>query len=146
MLLVLQAVREDYYFQMYYDDLPIWGFIGKVEKAPGSEEHKYYIFTHVHFDINYNKDKVIEINVATDPNALVSSLLHDPIVSLCYILIPTSSPLICPRTLGGIQISVLMFGRELGFDVVSKLSFSNLSSSKVSVGKEFRCLLFVLNM
>eukprot|EP00884_Botryococcus_braunii_P021685 jgi/Botrbrau1/81/Bobra.0022s0071.1 len=66
-----KAVREDYYFQMYYDDLPIWGFIGKVEKAPGSEEHKFYIFTHVHFDINYNKDKVIEINVATDPSALV---------------------------------------------------------------------------
>lgn len=25
-----KAVKEDYYFQMYYDDLPIWGFIGKV--------------------------------------------------------------------------------------------------------------------
>jgi hypothetical protein len=67
---------------MYYDDLPIWGFIGKVEKAPGSEEHKYYIFTHVHFDINYNRDKVIEINVATDPNALVSAFLS----SACAIL------------------------------------------------------------
>jgi len=27
-----KAVKDDYYFQMYYDDLPLWGFIGKVEK------------------------------------------------------------------------------------------------------------------
>ena len=33
-----KAVEEDYYFQMYYDDLPIWGFIGKIEKIlkPGT--------------------------------------------------------------------------------------------------------------
>lgn len=29
--LLRKAVKEDYYFQMYYDDLPIWGFIGKVK-------------------------------------------------------------------------------------------------------------------
>jgi hypothetical protein len=35
----LQAVKEDWYFQMYYDDLPVWGFIGKMEKiiAAGSK-------------------------------------------------------------------------------------------------------------
>jgi hypothetical protein len=27
-----QAVEDDWYFQMYYDDLPVWGFIGKMEK------------------------------------------------------------------------------------------------------------------
>ncbi|KAK3255051.1 Transmembrane 9 super member 2 [Cymbomonas tetramitiformis] len=64
-----KAVKEDYYFQHIYDDLPIWGFIGKVEKIlrPGQPEWRYYIFTHVHFDISYNKDRVIEINVSTDP-------------------------------------------------------------------------------
>eukprot|EP00238_Polyblepharides_amylifera_P008022 CAMPEP_0196579290 /NCGR_PEP_ID=MMETSP1081-20130531/19835_1 /TAXON_ID=36882 /ORGANISM="Pyramimonas amylifera, Strain CCMP720" /LENGTH=609 /DNA_ID=CAMNT_0041898823 /DNA_START=57 /DNA_END=1886 /DNA_ORIENTATION=+ len=64
-----RAVKEDYYFQMYYDDLPIWGFIGKVEKIlrPGQPEWRYYIFTHIHFDISYNKERVIEINVSTDP-------------------------------------------------------------------------------
>jgi len=63
------AVKEDYYFQMYYDDLPIWGFIGKIEKIlrPGKPEWRYYIFTHIHFDISYNKERVIEINVSTDP-------------------------------------------------------------------------------
>ena len=63
-------MREDYYFQMYYDDLPIWGFIGKVEKVLGGQEPvlRYYLFTHVHFDIAYNDYQVIEINVSTDPS------------------------------------------------------------------------------
>merc|ERR1719424_877794 len=64
-----KAVEEDYYFQMYYDDLPIWGFIGKIEKIlkPGAPEMRFYLFTHVHFDVAYNGDRVIEINVSTDP-------------------------------------------------------------------------------
>ncbi|KAL0423324.1 UNVERIFIED_CONTAM: Transmembrane 9 superfamily member 2 [Sesamum radiatum] len=67
------AVAKDYYFQMYFDDLPIWGFLGKVEKEEKSDpsEYKYYLFKHLHFEIFYNKDRVIEINARTDPNALV---------------------------------------------------------------------------
>ena len=65
-----RAVKNDYYFQMLFDDLPIWGFIGKVEKimrAGGTAENKYFLFTHVHFEISYNDDRVIEINLSTDP-------------------------------------------------------------------------------
>ena len=67
------AVAKDYYFQMYYDDLPIWGFLGKVDKEGKLDpsEYKYYLCKHIHFDIFYNKDRVIEINVRTDPNSLV---------------------------------------------------------------------------
>ncbi|KAL0332794.1 UNVERIFIED_CONTAM: Transmembrane 9 superfamily member 3 [Sesamum calycinum] len=67
------AVGKDYYFQMYYDDLPIWGFLGKVDKEGKTDpsEYKYYLFKHLHFEIFYNKDRVIEINARTDPNALV---------------------------------------------------------------------------
>ena len=52
---------------MFYDDLPIWGFIGKLEKLMKSSgnEYKYFMFTHMHFDISYNDDRVIEINVST---------------------------------------------------------------------------------
>lgn len=73
----LQAIRDDYYFQMYYDDLPIWGFIGKLEKevvssSPGDSHLKHYLFTHVHFDIAYNGQRIVEINVSTDPAQVVS--------------------------------------------------------------------------
>ena len=66
------------HMQMCYDDLPIWGFIGKVEKIMSQatkswEKHelKYYLFTHIHFDILYNGDRVIEVNVSTDPSRTV---------------------------------------------------------------------------
>lgn len=67
------AVTKDYYFQMYYDDLPIWGFLGKVDKEGKADpsDYKYYLFKHVQFEIFYNKDRVIEINVRPDANALV---------------------------------------------------------------------------
>lgn len=43
--------------QMFLDDLPVWGFVGKVEKilhAGEKESYKYYLFTHIHFEIRYN--------------------------------------------------------------------------------------------
>ena len=42
---------------MFFDDLPIWGFVGKVEKMMHAGEvahYKHYLFTHIHFDIHYN--------------------------------------------------------------------------------------------
>lgn len=67
------AVSKDYYFQMYYDDLPIWGFLGKVDKEGKDDpsEYKYYLFKHLHFEILYNKDRVVEVSVKSDPDALV---------------------------------------------------------------------------
>jgi hypothetical protein len=68
-----KALEQDYYFNMFYDDLPIWGFIGKLEKVqkPGGVELRYFLFTHVHFEIHYNADRIIEINVSTDPSQTV---------------------------------------------------------------------------
>ncbi|KAK9841340.1 hypothetical protein WJX74_004155 [Apatococcus lobatus] len=69
-----KAVKKDYYFQMFYDDLPIWGFIGKVEKLMKSGEKpdlRYYLFTHIHFEILYNANRVIELSVSTDPSKTV---------------------------------------------------------------------------
>ena len=61
------AVKQDFYFQMYYDDLPLWGFIGKL----GETETKYYLFTHILFEVLYNEDKVIEISIVSDKNNVV---------------------------------------------------------------------------
>lgn len=76
------AISKDYYFQMYYDDLPIWGFIGKVDKeGKDPSDYKYYLYKHIHFDILHNKDRVIEINVRTDANTLLD-LTEDKEVDL----------------------------------------------------------------
>ncbi|KAJ0968017.1 hypothetical protein J5N97_024934 [Dioscorea zingiberensis] len=67
------AVSKDYYFQMYYDDLPFWGFLGKVEKEKlDPSEYKYLLFKHIHFDIFYNDDRGYRIqNIQTDPNLAI---------------------------------------------------------------------------
>ncbi|XP_060965736.1 transmembrane 9 superfamily member 5 [Cannabis sativa] len=64
------AVIRDFYFQMYYDDLPLWAYVGKVEENWNIEQNttKYYIFTHVQFDAVYNDNQVIEIQAFSDPN------------------------------------------------------------------------------
>lgn len=36
-----QAVEDDWYFQMYYDDLPVWGFIGKTEKIIKNQKSEF---------------------------------------------------------------------------------------------------------
>ena len=53
---------------MFMDDLPIWGFIGKVERV--AEEEKYSLFTHIHFDIQYNGDRVIQVDISTGAHTL----------------------------------------------------------------------------
>ncbi|KAF5197621.1 Transmembrane 9 superfamily member [Thalictrum thalictroides] len=49
------AVKNNFFFQMYYDDLPFWGFVGKVEQEV----------------VLYNGNQVIEINALSDPNYTV---------------------------------------------------------------------------
>ncbi|XP_059065677.1 transmembrane 9 superfamily member 2-like isoform X1 [Cryptomeria japonica] len=64
-----EPIKNSYYFQMYYDDLPIWGFIGNFQKENKARPNgtTYLLYTHIGFHIFYNNDRVIEINVRTDP-------------------------------------------------------------------------------
>lgn len=75
------AVKKDYYFQMYYDDLPIWGFIGKVDKEGKADpsEYKYFLYKHLHIEILYNKDRVIEISAKMDPQSVVDLTEDKPV-------------------------------------------------------------------
>ncbi|KAJ0077376.1 hypothetical protein Patl1_35667 [Pistacia atlantica] len=84
------AIKKDYYFQMYYDDLPIWAFTGKInQERKEASECKYCLFKHVHFDIDY-KDRVIEINVRVDPNML-ANLTEDQAVEVEFLYTVTSN-------------------------------------------------------
>ncbi|GMI85518.1 hypothetical protein like AT5G37310 [Hibiscus trionum] len=75
------AISKDYYFQMYYDDLPIWGFLGKVDKEGKADpsDYRYYLFKHLIFEIHHNKDRVIEVTVRSDSNALVDLTEDEPV-------------------------------------------------------------------
>lgn len=64
------VIAKDYYYQMYFDDLPIWGFIGRTMQQEGSDinEYRYFIMNNIQFEILYSEDRVIEVHVQTDTN------------------------------------------------------------------------------
>ncbi|GLI65979.1 hypothetical protein VaNZ11_009666 [Volvox africanus] len=65
------AIRRQYWFELFMDDLPIWGFVGELKKDGAGVEHAY-IYTSKRFDISYNKDKIIQVNLTTADPVLVA--------------------------------------------------------------------------
>lgn len=61
------AVKNDYWYQMYIDGLPIWGKVGE------REGKNYYIFTHKKFDIGYNGKHIVDVNIATEKRELLTA-------------------------------------------------------------------------
>ena len=62
---LLYSVKNNYWYQMYIDDLPVWGIVGEVEEVDGGQK-QYYIWTHKKFDIGYNGDQIVDINLTSD--------------------------------------------------------------------------------
>lgn len=66
------AVLKDYFFQMYLDDLPIWGFLGRFdsedEDNDPSKATTVYLFKHVQFELLYNGDRIIDVIVQSHPD------------------------------------------------------------------------------
>jgi len=80
----IDAIKNYYYFEMLYDDLPLHGFIGTVDKElrNGEEVEHYYLFKHLHFTVLYNNDQVIFANVTADPHRLQELHLGEEIREL----------------------------------------------------------------
>jgi len=66
----IHAVSNQYWYQLFLDDLPIWGMVGEVVPEPGQED-KYYIYTHKKFVVTYNGDRVIEVNLTSENPVLL---------------------------------------------------------------------------
>ncbi|KYQ88887.1 hypothetical protein DLAC_10696 [Tieghemostelium lacteum] len=60
------AIDEYYYSEMIYDDLPVFGFIGTVDAKTYPENPRYFLYTHLPFDIYYNNDQIISITIDTE--------------------------------------------------------------------------------
>ncbi|XP_028098207.1 transmembrane 9 superfamily member 2-like [Camellia sinensis] len=67
------ALAQDYYIQMYFDDMPVWAFIGQVDRPYLAEknDYKYLLFTHMVFEFLYNKEHVIEITARIDQSFVI---------------------------------------------------------------------------
>ena len=62
---LLYAVKNNYWYQMYIDDLPVWGIVGDVEEGDDGQK-QYYVWTHKKLNIGYNGDQIVDINLTSD--------------------------------------------------------------------------------
>jgi transmembrane 9 superfamily member 3 len=58
----IYAVANHYWYQMYLDDLPIWGIVGEYDE----DSKTYYIWTHKKFDIGYNNNQIVDVNLTSE--------------------------------------------------------------------------------
>ena len=64
------AILNNYFFEMFVEDLPMWGYVGDAEnedlimgEVSGS---KFFLFPHLHFTIGYNNDQIVRARITTD--------------------------------------------------------------------------------
>jgi len=65
------AIHNNYFFEMFVEDLPMWGYIGDIsdedmmlgEMMDGS---KTFLFTHLNFIIGHNNNQIVSAKVTTD--------------------------------------------------------------------------------
>eukprot|EP00614_Pseudopedinella_elastica_P018525 CAMPEP_0172652632 /NCGR_PEP_ID=MMETSP1068-20121228/243413_1 /TAXON_ID=35684 /ORGANISM="Pseudopedinella elastica, Strain CCMP716" /LENGTH=602 /DNA_ID=CAMNT_0013467047 /DNA_START=75 /DNA_END=1883 /DNA_ORIENTATION=+ len=62
------AVDVHYWYQMYLDDLPIWGMVGEKYQGDGKadKDTDKFIFTHRRLSISFNGPQVIEVNLTSE--------------------------------------------------------------------------------
>ena len=55
------AITNQYWYQMYVDDLPIWGILGEV-----GDDGTLYIWTHKRLDFGFNSDNIVDVNLTSE--------------------------------------------------------------------------------
>ncbi|KAL4553996.1 hypothetical protein LXL04_039887 [Taraxacum kok-saghyz] len=55
-----QAIENNYWFELFMDDLPLWGFVGELHDR--NTDNKHMLFTHMNITLQYNKDQVSKPN------------------------------------------------------------------------------------
>ncbi|XP_050699942.1 transmembrane 9 superfamily member 3-like isoform X5 [Eriocheir sinensis] len=58
----IYAVKNHYWYQMYIDDLPIWGIVGEMDETT----EDFYIWTHKRFDLGYNGEQIVDVNLTSE--------------------------------------------------------------------------------
>ena len=69
------AIEDDYYFEMFVDDLPMWGFVGVEEGSDILVGHlegsRTFLFPHIQFTFGYNGDRIVSAQLSTNPQKTV---------------------------------------------------------------------------
>jgi len=62
----IHAAKNQWLYQMYLDDLPVWGMVGEMKGETVAR-----VYTQRALVIQYNKDRIIEVDLVSDPESLV---------------------------------------------------------------------------
>lgn len=70
----VHAVQNHYWYQMYIDELPVWGMLGEymMAEVPGAKgepaqvKEQGFLYTHKDFSISYNGRQIIEVNLTSE--------------------------------------------------------------------------------
>lgn len=76
------AIEEEWYGELFVDDLPMWIFVGEGESEDfllgHTDKSKHWLFTHFVFTVGMNGDRVVSANVTVSPERRADITLHDP--------------------------------------------------------------------
>jgi hypothetical protein len=66
-----KAIQNNYFFEMFVEDLPLWGYIGDIddeEMIMGDmlESSKTYLYPHLNFILGHNNNQIVSARVTTD--------------------------------------------------------------------------------
>ena len=65
------AIQNNYFFEMFVEDLPMWGYIGDTSEddiimSEVEGTGKTYLFPHLHFFLGHNNGRIVSAKVTTD--------------------------------------------------------------------------------
>jgi len=78
-----EAIHNNYFFEMFVEDLPVWGYIGDFEDEDAlfgeTDASHTYLFPHLHFKVGTNKDRIVSATVTTERDRRVDiTNVHKP--------------------------------------------------------------------
>ena len=60
------AIDQQYWYEMFLDDLPMWGMVGETLRDPEHGKMEKHIFTHRSLNIAFNQNRIIEVNLTSE--------------------------------------------------------------------------------
>eukprot|EP01083_Nonionella_stella_P081354 224026_1 len=67
-----KAAADQWIYQTYLDDLPVWGMVGEMySKDEKTKEPSPHVYTERTILIQYNGDRIISVDLVSDPKSLV---------------------------------------------------------------------------
>jgi transmembrane 9 superfamily protein 3 len=67
------AVDQQYWYELFLDDLPMWGMVGEVLRDAKAGSMERHIFTHRTLSIAYNVNRIIEVNLTSENPVLIKA-------------------------------------------------------------------------